>query len=385
MKIFHCADLHLESPFSALSALEALKRRRELCSVFVSITEYAKKEKVELFLIAGDLFDTFRISDETKNTVKEALSSLPCKVVISPGNHDKYIKGGFFSELDEFENIFVFKSDELGRFDFDDIGISVSGYAFTSDIYEKNPLSGDVCPSDSNINILCAHGDTLNVVNSQMAPLNVSEIAEKGFTYAALGHIHKPGEPKVVGGCTVAYSGFAQGRDFGECGLGSANLVEIDKNTKKVKIEKLSFSNTRYEIEKLDISGCEKDADVIKKIENTISTRSYDGTVCLRVILSGAVSRDYTPSCRRIEKHEGFSSLKLIEIKNETSPVLGLEEFERDLTLKGEFYRLLLPKLSSPSEKERKEALLALKMGLSALTGQDVGLTGREETGDEDN
>jgi hypothetical protein len=40
------------------------------------------------------------------------------------------------------------------------------------------------------------------------------------------------------------------------------------------------------------------------------------------------------------------------------------------MTIKGELYRTLLPRLSSPDEEERKIAADALRIGLLALDGR---------------
>ena len=56
VKIFHCADLHLDTPFS-LSPMKAEKRNSELRIAFSNAINYAKDREADLFFIAGDLFD----------------------------------------------------------------------------------------------------------------------------------------------------------------------------------------------------------------------------------------------------------------------------------------------------------------------------------------
>lgn len=67
MKFLHCADIHLDSPFSLALPADAGKRRTELRSDFSSAVLYAKTEGCKLFLIAGDLFDDDFV---TKDTMK---------------------------------------------------------------------------------------------------------------------------------------------------------------------------------------------------------------------------------------------------------------------------------------------------------------------------
>ena len=56
-KILHIADVHLDSPFSLLDPQKSQARRNELRGTFTSAMMYAKMEKYDIVIIAGDLFD----------------------------------------------------------------------------------------------------------------------------------------------------------------------------------------------------------------------------------------------------------------------------------------------------------------------------------------
>ena len=137
MKILHCADLHLDSPFSGLDVSTGESRREEQRELFRSLMCLARNRRVDLLLIAGDLFDSGYTSTKTVQFVSDMLSKLECPVVISPGNHDPYIKGGLYAT--EFpKNVCIFDSETLSSFDFPELGVTVYGYAFTSDGYTEN-------------------------------------------------------------------------------------------------------------------------------------------------------------------------------------------------------------------------------------------------------
>lgn len=373
MKIMHCADVHLDSSFSGLDVGSADARRAELYESFISAIEYAKGEGVELIVIAGDLWDTPYCSARTKKEVFNALAGAGCPIVISPGNHDFYTKGGVYADKGLPENVFVFTSGELGRFDFDEIGVTVVGYAYTSEKYEKNPLADGAPVSENNVNVFCAHTD-MRYGLSNYAPMTASDVSRQGFTYAALGHVHLPPRPQRIGNCTLAYSGFLQGRSFDETGEGGIYIVDIDRETKNVTLEKRIFSKLQYEIERLDISGCERDAEVISRITKMIAAKGYGKNTALRVILEGAVVSAYTPSQKRICGGGALSALALLEIKDDTVPTLDLEHLEKDVTVRGEFYRSLAPMLESKDAGERARASLALKVGLAALDKREFSL-----------
>ena len=370
MKIMHLADLHLDSAFSGFEKERAEEKRLELRECFMKAMRIAKEQGVGLVLIPGDLFDTPFCSLATRKAIFRAIEDVECPVVIAPGNHDYYIKNGTYADENLPENAYVFTSNELGRFDFDDMGISVIGYAFTSDRYEENPLSLDVPVSSENMNILCAHTE-LGVPLSKYAPINPNAISLCGFTYAALGHVHAAPEPMQVGKSLIAYSGFAQGRSFDELNEGGAYIIDLDRESGVREITKIPLSKTVYIIEKLDISALSDDADVVRKICDLINARGYGENVALRIRLMGAIASDYDINKRAIKNDESIPRLALLQIKNECVSNFDLDYLKKDITVKGEVYRRLLPMLESADENERQKAALALKLALAALDSRE--------------
>ena len=66
------------------------------------------------------------------------------------------------------------------------------------------------------------------------------------------------------------------------------------------------------------------------------------------------------------------TGLRTLKIKNDTLPVLSGEGLARDITLRGELYRTLLPKLESEDPTERRTAAAALRIGLFAIDGKNL-------------
>ena len=366
IKFLHCADVHLDSPLSCLNHAVGERLRDSLKQTFLDMLTFAKEENLSMVLIAGDLFDTGYIRESTVKDVKAAMGALSCPVIISPGNHDPYHKTGAYTALAELENVYLFTSREMQRFDFDDIGISVSGYAFTEDRLDTCPLSEDYELSEQNINVLCAHADMLSPV-SKYAPLRPAHLSESGFSYAALGHVHKAPPAETFGRTLAAYCGFAQGRSYDEPGYGGAMIVSITEDG-RATAEKRLFSRTQYLTIKMDISGAEDGADVLKAMQKAIESGGYGEETSLRVVLGGVVS----PDCeiRKDRLVAAFPSLAQLEVRDDTIPVYNLSYLENDLTIKGEFYRALKDKLFSNDDYERKVAAKALKIGLCALDGR---------------
>lgn len=369
MKILHIADVHLDSPFSACDPAKSEKRRAELRESFASAMRFAREEGVSLVLIAGDLFDYGFATKKTADMLAALFSEMPeIKIVISPGNHDAYIKGGVYKSVSFPENVFIFENEELSRFEFPELGADVYGYAFTSERLETSPLAGKRACDNGRLKLLCIHCDTRSPI-SRYAPVSREDIAAFGADYAALGHVHNPGEPEYAGECLAAYSGCLFGRSFDETGKKGAILVEYDPETKKISAEKKILAKGHYEIEELDVTGAESDREVAAKIGELVKERGYGEDTALRVILSGAVTPSYIPVTDTMEK-EDFGLFSL-EVKDGTDPVYAADSLEGDMTLRGEVWRILKEKMNSGSQEERETAKRALRYALAALDGRD--------------
>ena len=67
MKIIHCADLHLDSKIDTIPTDKARVRRDEILRTFEKLCAYAVKNDVSAVIIAGDMFDTSRVSIKTRS------------------------------------------------------------------------------------------------------------------------------------------------------------------------------------------------------------------------------------------------------------------------------------------------------------------------------
>ncbi len=366
MKILHCADLHLDSPFSGLDPQAAERRREEQREIFRTLLCLVRNRRIDLLLIAGDLFDSGFTDAKTVRYVSGMLAKLDCQVVISPGNHDPYIKGGLYST--EFsENVHIFDSEELSSFDFPALGVTVHGYAFTSARYEAHPLEKKIQADPERIHLLCAHADTASAI-SRYAPITPRELADSPFLYAALGHIHNAPDIEEHNGTVVAYSGCAEGRSFDETDFGGAILLDIEDG--KMRYERVRLAKHRYMIESLDITAAESDAEVADKILRRVAVSSYKDDTTLRVILTGSISPAYTPRTESIA--ENVTGLCGIEVIDDTVPLYDADALMQDMSVRGEYFRTLVRKMKEGTAEERRIAVTALRIGLCALEGKPI-------------
>ena len=364
VKILHTADLHLDSPNSSLGLAAAESIRNEQRRVFAKMMKYASENAVDMVLISGDLFDGKYISNETKNLVKSTFAELACPVVIAPGNHDPYNTVSLYHSDELGENVYVFSSEEMQIFDFDNIGISVCGYAFMTDRLEHSPISDFVPRRTLYPLVLCAHAD-LGATFSKYAPVSIADIEKCNFAYAALGHIHN--EPENLP-ASIKYCGFPTGRSYDELGDGGAYLVTLDGD--KVSTEKIVFSEHRFLKESLDVSSAASNTDIERIIREYVEAKSYGDQTSLYLELCGTLPFSLTPDISRLSAME--LPLRQLRLKDSTTALPDTKYLQEDLTLRGELYRTLLPKLESDNADERRSAALALRLGLCAIDGQSL-------------
>lgn len=368
IKIFHTGDVHLDTPFSGLEPRLAAKRREELRETFARMVDYAREIDVDLFLIAGDLTDGRFATSDTVRLIAEKTASLTCPVIIAPGNHDPADGRGIWSSGEFAPNVYIFRDSRVTKLSLDHLGVDVYGYAFTEAEMPASPLIGEFVHSKDRINVLVCHGDMSSPV-SRYCPISREQLAAFGADYAALGHIH---DPSLYGGtagdCTYAYCGCPEGRDFGECGILGAAIVEIERNGERrhTTITRKRFCRRVYSDLRVSVAGAVSEREVIATA--IAAANGADEDTILRLTLTGIVADGVKIDPANVAA--AMPNLCAVTVRDETTPSLAF--VEGDMSIRGEYCRLLAPMLASADEKERTTALLALKMGLSALSGESA-------------
>ncbi len=376
IKILHTADIHLDSPFSLLDVKKAQTRKAELRGTFTSMMLYAKTERFDIVILAGDVFDNEYATKETMELMISQFEQNPeCRFIIAPGNHDPLTQKSPYRKVDFPSNVYIFASEDVTKFSFDDIGVDVYGWAFTEPTKSENPLRrGKIELDRDKINILAVHAD-MTAAQSDNCPMTEDDIANSGFDYVALGHIHAGGEVRRAGHTYYAYSGCLEGRSFDECGVKGAIVCKINAGGgahTEFTFGQKRFSRRRYEKGAVDVTDTNDTDEVVAKIKTLITNHAMGEDTLLRLRLFGTV----TPSWK-IDIHSltaQLFGLYYLEVRDETQPILDYGELMNDISIRGAFFRELLPKLKSENAEERKIAAAALRYGLSVLAGNDVEL-----------
>ncbi len=181
-RVLHTSDLHLTSLGDrACYSLEAL-------------VELAIKTRVDLFIIAGDLFDHNGVDDNTVSFAAEQLQRLLVPTVILPGNHDCLSPGSVFERADLWKNcanVRVFRAPYGETLDFSDLGVSLWGKSIDSYKSAVRPLAGIPRPRrKGQWHIAVAHGYYYSAEAHLLRSYHITleEIITSGWDYIALGH-----------------------------------------------------------------------------------------------------------------------------------------------------------------------------------------------------
>ena len=357
LHILHGADLHLDAPFTGLSAEQARQRRAELRELPRRLAELARERGADLVLLSGDLFDGSDPYAETAQALARALGQTGCPVFIAPGNHDPYGPRSPYALLSWPENVHIFRTAAMEAVPLPKLGCTVWGAAFTGVSREDSPLDGFAAPRDGDVHIGVLHADVEG--KGRYAPLPESDIAASGLTYLALGHIHACSGLQRAGETAWAYPGCPEGRGFDELGEKGCLWVTVDDTT--VEAEFLPLARRRYRLVEADVSQAVSPEDALR---SALPADARDDI--LRVVLTGESG---------VEGLDLAPLKALAETKCWSAQVLDRTTVRRDLwsraeedTLTGLFLRQMRLRLDGAADEEERGRLEeAVRFGLAAL------------------
>lgn len=370
LKLLHCADIHLDMPFTSLGAdtKRSSGRREDLKQVVSCIVDIAMNEKVHMILVCGDLYEHAYIRRSTINHVNELFKSIPdIKVIMIPGNHDPYASNSFYQNYSWADNVYIL-SPENSFFWFKDINACVSGMGFEN-TNRIEPAIPQIPINSEYFNILMLHGTVdMNFGKTVLNPVSSISLAASGMDYIALGHFHKK-TSDIGGHGRVFNAGSPEPLGFDEEGEHGVFLCTLSTEThgkrKRLEYEFVRTSKRQYYNLEVDITGFETDEQVLEAIMELI--KNVPSTSLATVRLKGFTESDFNPSLKYIEEslNERIFFIKLID---STSPSYNFDEISSEPGLRGLFVRKMIKKIDEEKDDEVKTRLKkSLDLGLKAL------------------
>lgn len=349
MKFLHISDLHIGSALTThLDPKQVTVRRREILDAFRRAVEFGVNEGVDAVLIAGDLFDTSEVGVRMLTQVRDVIrtnKSLPFFYV--SGNHE----GDAFLETGKTLSNFYTFGETFTYYDFGEVRIHGAN---TTDTNMFSRLEID----REKKNIVLLHGEWAD----RSAPdgvIGLRELEERGVDYLALGHYHSFSVKEIFGGGVAVYAGTPEGRGFDEAG--QKGVVLFDTSDFVPHFYPLA-KRTVHVIE-VDSKGAKSLDEVLDRVDERLRGISTDDLVELKTV--GACDTTI-----HLDEELFYSRYKNFfwhfVYKNKTTPDISIEDLKYDVSIQGEFTRLVLED-GSLSEEEKRDIL---ECGLLAMLGE---------------
>lgn len=357
MKLLHLSDLHIGKSIGSYSLLEDQK----FC--LDQILEIIKNEKIDIVLIAGDIFDTSIPNNEAMKVysdfVDEIIFNLKKKIIEISGNHDSgkrleisksffeknsyYIYGNSFNEKLTFE-------DEYGKVNFypipyislarakNEIDPSIENF---TDLYKV--LLKNIDYKDRNVLITHCYANEKAFEDEKIEgekPLTIggNDAMDahlfKKFDYVALGHLHRK---HFVLDEKIRYCGTFMKYSFSEI-----------NQKKSVTIVDLKDEIGIKEIEIKPLNDFERICDYFENIIKMENSNSY-----LEFILKDENPID-SPMAKLKMKFPHAVSISYensIDIENDDSLDIDLENLSV-MEIFEEFYKFKMDEKMGKNEKE---------------------------------
>ncbi|MCJ8345417.1 exonuclease SbcCD subunit D C-terminal domain-containing protein [bacterium] len=356
MKILHTSDWHLGQRFHHLT------RHEEHSEFLQYLVAYIATNRIDILIIAGDIFDNANPSREAEklyfNFLKDMVNLGFCKTIIIGGNHDSashlnapkvllealdiHIYGELAEDLKDciidcsipsqklhIACIPFLKDSDIRKESTEDSSHEIDKKirAGITNIYHK---VSQLMPSDS-VNIATGHlfalGSSLGDSERSIHVGNLGAISQEDikqtFDYIALGHLHKTQSIDAKG--FIHYCGSPIALSFSEAKqIKEFSVIHIKDSV--LELERLEIPKFR---ELFQIKG--KLDQVIQQIEE-LSTRTFAKTIWIEVKLSqNQISKESYDQLFELCEEKGFELVKVL-LDRQVDLIDSQKLFQKDIS-----------------------------------------------------
>lgn len=402
LRIIHTADVHLGARHDDLGEQASAQRERQFAA-FVATVDLALAEKVDLLLIAGDLFDSNvqpRRSVERVAAELQRLAAGKVRTVIVPGTHDCYDRSSIYRAYDLKALAGSTRDDDwvtvltpaVPRVDLAACDVVIHGPVFATKRAPHSPLRDlDVASraAQATWHVGVLHGSIAipGKTDNDDVVITTAEIASSGLDYLALGHWHSTQTGKA-GPVTYAYAGAPEPVAVHQDRAGKVLLVALDDSPpgKKVTLAERQVGKTRFEKLDLDAAGITTQPALIESL-----SRKGDPDLVLDARITGVRPDELDLHPEEIEVALAPSFLK-VRVRDVSTAALTSGTLPPPDTIAGSFIRDLEARIAEleaagasasggdrdgsrrDPRAEAAELRDALRLGRLLLSGHEVSL-----------
>ncbi|HEX5825836.1 MAG TPA: DNA repair exonuclease [Candidatus Limnocylindrales bacterium] len=390
LRLLHTADVHLGARHADLGEQAAAQRERQFAA-FIAAVDLAISEKVDIVLIAGDLFDS---NTQPKRSVERVAAELKrlvgakIRTVIIPGTHDVYDRASLYRVHDLAAMAGSTVDDDLVTVLTPDrpsvhlkaCDVVVHGPVFATKRAPNSPLRDLRVAGDGRASwhVGMVHGSLAipDRTDRDEVVITREEIEATGLHYLALGHWHSTQQGKA-GATTYAYSGAPEPVSVTQDGAGKVLLVDLDEaaGVRTVQIQDRTVGRTRFEKLDVDTAALQDQPALIKQLGSRA-----DPDLVLDVRLTGVRPDELDVSIDEVEDQLRARFLK-VRVRDMSIPALTSGNLPSPDTIPGAFIRNVEGRIAeleaegSPNATaEAAELRDTLRLGRLLLAGHEVTL-----------
>lgn len=392
LRIIHTADVHLGARHDDLGDQAAAQRERQFAA-FVAAIDLALAEKVDLFLVAGDLFDSNvqpRRSVERVAAQLQRLAGAKIRTVIAPGTHDAYDRSSIYRAYDlkalagstQDDDLVTVATPERPAIHLAACDVVVHAPVFPTKRAPHSPLRDlDAAADGATYRVGIVHGSVAipGKTDRDEVVITTDEIAATHLDYLALGHWHSAQQGKA-GGVTYAYAGAPEPVALDQDRAGKVLLVELDRvaGVTSVKVTERQVGRTRFSRSAVDAATVASQPALIESL-----ARQADPDLVLDVRITGVRPDELDLDTDEIEAALAPSFLK-VRVRDVSMPALTEGSLPSPDTIAGAFIRDLEARIAeleaapgpddAAGSSEAAELRDALRLGRLLLAGHEVSL-----------
>jgi exonuclease SbcD len=385
LRLLHTADIHLGARHADLGEQAVAQRERQFAA-FRATVDLAIEERVDLFLIAGDLFDSNTQPRRSVDRVAAELHRLVearIRTVIIPGTHDVYDRASIYRSHDlpalagaAGSDLVTLLTPETPTVRLENLDVSVHGGVFATKRAPRSPLDGiDVSDDPSTWQVGMVHGSIAipGQTEHDEVVVTVDEIAASHLDYLALGHWHSANKGRA-GSTTYAYSGAPEPVALDQDRAGSVLIVTLESQdgVKDVKVEERRVGRTRFEKVELDAAGIATQPALIEQL-----AARADPDLVLDVRLIGIRPDLLDVHVDEVETELAGKFLK-VRVRDRSMPALTEGPLPPEDTVLGAFVRDVEAEIAELEAADNTEGAAelrdVLRLGRLLLAGEAVTL-----------
>jgi exonuclease SbcD len=367
LKILHTADIHLGAKFSGLGNKGA-SQREQLRTTFKNVIATAVNGRVNIVLIAGDLFDANQQPQRNIDLVIEQFNLLNqnnIPVCLIPGTHDSLDSSSIYRKVDfegKCSNLKIFTDENISYKEYPEFNLTVYGKPNLSNRSYISPLKELKRSTSSKFHVAMAHGSLYipDKIAEDDHVFKLEEVKASGMDYLALGHWHRvykcPEEPPAW------YSGppewIPDQRERGAVLL--VSLLDVGE----VEVETKMLGLRDYDEVEIDMSEIQD----LAKLKARISEGANQNLV-RKVTLKGLRDAELIVNLEELETESGEKFFHL-GVLDKSHPKTGEVKEDEERLIRSRFIKLMEEQIESLEGEERDIAENALQYGVALLDGK---------------